>query len=124
MSCANAPTIFPKRLSSRLLPREAPEGHLKLARIAQPVFQGVLENATHICNAKFGILFLHEGEFQAAAVRAVPPPYIEYLKRGPHHPGPSGIGHKMVQTRAVIHVLDAREGPAYINRDPSPRRRR
>ena len=27
----------------------------------EPVFQGVLENATHICNAKFGILFLHEG---------------------------------------------------------------
>ena len=85
----------------------------------EPVFQGVLKNATHICNAKFGILFLHEGGvFQAAAVQAVPPPYIEYLKRGPHHPGPeSGIG-QMVQTRAVIHVLDAREGPAYINRDP------
>ena len=84
-----------------------------------PVFQGVLRNATHICAAKFGILFQHEGNtFQTAAVQAVPPAFIEYLQRGPHHPGPeSGIG-EMIQTRGVIHVLDAREGRAYINRDP------
>jgi GAF domain-containing protein len=29
----------------------------------QPVFQAMLENATRICEAKFGILFRHEGAF-------------------------------------------------------------
>jgi GAF domain-containing protein len=85
----------------------------------EPVFQGVLRNATHICNAKFGILFRYEhGAFQTAAVQTVPPAYIEYLQRGPHHPGPeTGIG-QMVQARAVVHVLDAKEDLAYTNRDP------
>ena len=85
----------------------------------EPVFHAILANATRICKAKFGILFLHEGgAFQAAAVQAVSPPYTEYLKRGAHHPGPeSGVG-QIVKSRAIIHVLDAREGPSYISRDP------
>ena len=85
----------------------------------EPVFQRVLKNATHICNAKFGILWRYEGgAFQPAVIQAVPPAYFEHLRRGPHHPGPeTGVG-KMVRTRAVIHVLDAKEDLAYINRDP------
>ena len=40
----------------------------------EPVFEAMLENATRICEAKFGILWLAEGEvFRAVALHGVPP---------------------------------------------------
>src|SRR5262249_10916899 len=44
----------------------------------QPVFNTMLENATRICEAKFGNLFLREGDaFRAVAVHGEPA-YVEY----------------------------------------------
>ena len=40
----------------------------------EPVFQAMLENATRICEAKFGILWLADGDgFRAVALHGVPP---------------------------------------------------
>jgi hypothetical protein len=40
----------------------------------EPVFQAMLENATRICEAKFGTLYLSEGDgFRAAAMHNAPP---------------------------------------------------
>jgi hypothetical protein len=40
----------------------------------EPVFQAMLANAVRICNAKFGNLFLYEGNsFRIAAQRNAPP---------------------------------------------------
>src|SRR5215813_8018 len=42
------------------------------------VFRTILENATRICEAKFGVLYLSEGEnFRVAAMRNAPPAYAE-----------------------------------------------
>jgi GAF domain-containing protein len=44
----------------------------------QPVFDAMLENAVRICEAKFGILYLHEGgAFRLVAARDVAPGYLE-----------------------------------------------
>jgi two-component system, NtrC family, sensor kinase len=44
----------------------------------KPVFQAVLENAVRICKAKFGTLYLREGDgFRAAAMHNAPPAYAE-----------------------------------------------
>ena len=45
----------------------------------QPVFESMLENATRLCEAKFGVLFLYEGDaFRAVALHgAAPPSFIE-----------------------------------------------
>ena len=44
----------------------------------EPVFNALLENARRICEAKFGILFLCEGDgFRAAAMQNAPPALVE-----------------------------------------------
>jgi hypothetical protein len=45
----------------------------------ETVFQAMLENAVRICGAKFGVLFLCEGEHAARAVamHGAPQPYVE-----------------------------------------------
>ena len=43
----------------------------------EPVFQAMLGNATRICEAKFGILWLCEGDqFRAVALHGVPPEFV------------------------------------------------
>jgi hypothetical protein len=49
-----------------------------------PVFQSILENATQLCEAKFGTLWLREGDkFRAAAIHGAPPAYVEARRRDP-----------------------------------------
>src|SRR5262249_8732011 len=44
----------------------------------QPVFQAMLENATRLCQAKFGVLWLCEGEgFRSVALHGLPPAHAE-----------------------------------------------
>jgi transcriptional regulator with GAF, ATPase, and Fis domain len=46
----------------------------------QPVFQAVLENATRLCEAKFGTLYFREAEdFRAVAMHGAPPAYLKRL---------------------------------------------
>ena len=49
-----------------------------------PVFQAMLENATRICEAKFGMLYLWEGEgqYRVAALHGVAPRLAEERRRG------------------------------------------
>ena len=50
----------------------------------KPVFNTILENATRICEAKFGNLWLREGDtFRIAATHGAPPAYREYFDREP-----------------------------------------
>jgi two-component system, NtrC family, sensor kinase len=50
----------------------------------EPVFQAMLENATRICEAKFGTLFLCEGDaFRVASMRNAPLAYAEARTRVP-----------------------------------------
>ena len=50
----------------------------------EPVFQAMLENATRICGAKFGNLWLREGNnFRIAATHGAPPAYRDYLHSEP-----------------------------------------
>jgi len=55
----------------------------------QPVFDAMLANATYICEAKFGTLYLRDGDaFRAASLHNVPPAFAEDRKRGLIRPGP------------------------------------
>src|SRR5262249_24039030 len=50
----------------------------------EPVFQAMLANATRICDAKLGMLYLREGNaFRAVAFHNVPPAFMEVRKRTP-----------------------------------------
>jgi signal transduction histidine kinase/CheY-like chemotaxis protein len=71
----------------------------------QSVFRAILENAVTICEAKFGVLFLHEdGTFNPTAMLGVPPALSEFLiKRGVFRPGPDSTNGRLLRTKQVIH---------------------
>ena len=85
----------------------------------QPVFQAMLTNAVRICEAKFGTLYLREGDaFRAAALHNAPPAFAEFWQRGPHRPGPSTVLSRVLRTKQVVHISDITADQAYIERDP------
>jgi two-component system, NtrC family, sensor kinase len=50
----------------------------------EPVFDAMLANATHICEANFGALFrFKDGTVHAAAMLRVTPEFAEFWQRGP-----------------------------------------
>ncbi|MBR1215588.1 GAF domain-containing protein [Bradyrhizobium sp. JYMT SZCCT0180] len=86
-----------------------------------PVFKTMLENATHICGANFGLMNLcEEGRFRPVANYSVPEAYTAWLTtQPPFHPHPqSGLG-MVARTHQVVHVADIRALPAYQGGDPS-----
>jgi GAF domain-containing protein len=83
-----------------------------------PVFQAMLENATRVCHAKYGTLFLYEQDknaFRGVAVHNVPPRWSHYMRRNPLIPADPKVPlGRLVATRAVVHIADITEDPAYI----------
>jgi len=74
----------------------------------EPVFQAMLENATRICGAKFGVLFRCDGEaFQYAADVGTPAELAEFLnRRGPFRPEPGTQLNIVMRTKRVSHTAD------------------
>jgi GAF domain-containing protein len=83
----------------------------------EPVFNAMLENATRICGAKFGILFRYEGGlFHPAASHDVPPAFADFLRRqGSFAPQAGRLFGQLSETKRVIHIVDRATEP-----DPSP----
>jgi GAF domain-containing protein len=85
----------------------------------EPVFQTILENATRICDAKFGNLYLRDGEgFHIAHAHNTPSAFVEGRRRAPYFPGPNNAFGRMARTKSVIHVADLIAEQAYIDGDP------
>jgi hypothetical protein len=85
----------------------------------RPVFQAMLENATRICEANFGNLYLRDGDtFRIAAVHNTPPAFVEARRRTPHRPGTTSAFGLMTRTKTVIHVADLAAERTYVERDP------
>jgi GAF domain-containing protein len=85
----------------------------------QPIFDTILANAVRLCEAKFGTLYLREGDaFQAAALHNAPPAFVEFWQRGPHRPGASTVLSRVLRTKEVVHIADITADHAYIERDP------
>ena len=85
-----------------------------------PVFQAMLEKATSVCEAKFGILYLREGHaYRLRALYGAPHEFAEASWREPVvQPGPrTGFG-RVIQTKQAVHIVDVRVDPAYAERDP------
>jgi two-component system, NtrC family, sensor kinase len=85
----------------------------------EPVFEAMLVNAVRICEAKFGTLYLREGDaFRAAALHNAPPAFVEFWQRGPHRPGPRTVLSRVLRTKEVVHISDITADQAYVERDP------
>ena len=82
----------------------------------EPVFKAMLENATRICDAKFGVLQLLEGDgFRAVALHNAPPAFADYVQRGLLRPGPNVPLSRMARTKQVVHIADITMEEAYIS---------
>ena len=82
----------------------------------EPVFEAMLENAVRICGAKFGNLWLYDGEFFriGATTHGAPAAYVEYLRReGPFRADSRvGIG-RLAQTKQTYQVADITVQPTH-----------
>jgi GAF domain-containing protein len=82
----------------------------------EPIFTAMLENATRICEAKFGFLWLAERDgFRAVAFHNVPPA----LAAGRRHDQiihfwPETPFGRLTETRQLVHVADIRSEPSYV----------
>ena len=85
----------------------------------EPVFDAMLANATRICEANFGTLYLYDGEaYRAASMCNAPPAFAETRKRGPIRPGPgTGLG-RIAKTKRLVHIADITAEQSYIEGDP------
>ena len=74
----------------------------------EPVFNSMLENATRICEAKFGTLWLREGDaFRAVALHNAPPAYAEARRRELRlRPPPDTALGRAASTKQVIQIDD------------------
>src|SRR5262249_55151317 len=73
----------------------------------EPVFQTMLQNAARHCEAKFGTLYLCEGEaLRIVAAYNVPPAFAEVRSRGPFRPAPSGTLGQVIRTKQTAHLAD------------------
>src|SRR5262249_18795137 len=85
----------------------------------EPVFQAMLENATRICEAKFGNLLLCDGDaFRVVALHGAPPEWGALRQREPVvRPGPNNPIFRLAATKQLQHVADIRTERAYLERE-------
>src|SRR5262249_12587884 len=73
------------------------------------VFRAMLENATRICEAKFGVMFYYrDGVFSPAAQLNVPKAYSDLIQqRGSFQPAAGSTFEQLARTKQAIHLADA-----------------
>jgi len=87
----------------------------------EPVFETILANATRLCEASYGNLFLCEGDALRLVARhgAVPPEYAAVRQRGAAlRPSPENALARAVRTRQTVHIADMRAFQTYLDREP------
>jgi GAF domain-containing protein len=86
----------------------------------QPVFETLLENATRLCAAKFGSLYLCEGDaFRPTAMHNVPLAFAEARRRESLvHPPPGSALRRIVESKRPVHMPDVTLEQGYVERQP------
>jgi signal transduction histidine kinase/putative methionine-R-sulfoxide reductase with GAF domain len=77
----------------------------------EPVFKAMLANATRLCEANFGSLYLYEGDaFRITAMHNAPPAYEEVRRResvmDSAHPAFKAILGRLAKTKEIVHIAD------------------
>jgi GAF domain-containing protein len=86
----------------------------------EPVFNAMLSNATRICEATFGTLYLCDGpNFRGVAVHSKQG-YTDYLRRKPVvdlRENPGLPLDRLANTKQVVHIADLRTDQSYIEKN-------
>jgi GAF domain-containing protein len=81
------------------------------------IFRAILEKATRICEANFGLLFrLDNGVVQTVVILGLEA-LAEVMKPG-LKPGPNTATARAIQTGCPIHIADIRQEKGYLEGDP------
>jgi signal transduction histidine kinase/putative methionine-R-sulfoxide reductase with GAF domain len=86
-----------------------------------PVFNAMLEKATRICEANFGIMYLYDQDFwRPVALLHVPPRFAEWLMAEPRRWGPGTGFYRVAQSKRLVQISDVKAEKLYLERaDPS-----
>jgi GAF domain-containing protein len=89
----------------------------------EPVFKAMLANATRLCDAPFGGLFLRDGDFLRFAARHIPSSGASeaIFRWGPGFDLRENAIHplaRVVYTKEIVHIADLQMDTAYIERNP------
>jgi signal transduction histidine kinase len=86
----------------------------------EPVFAAMLEKAVLICGAKFGNIYRWDGDaLHVSASYNTPSAYTEQRKHVQLRADQKSPVSRMILTKTVVHVDDARTETGYIERNPS-----
>jgi two-component system, NtrC family, sensor kinase len=86
----------------------------------EPVFSSMLANATRLCDANFGSLYLCEGDgFRVTAMHNAPAAY-EQLRRSeplvhPSNPAVHAVLGRLAETKATVHIADLMAEPPQVH---------
>ena len=87
-----------------------------------PVFDKMLENATHICGARFGTMTLYEnGGFRLVALYNAPPAYFDTQLYKLIRPHPESGLSIVERTHQTVHIDDVRRQSPYLQGHPNVR---
>jgi PAS domain S-box-containing protein len=87
-----------------------------------PVFDAMLEKATHLCEAAFGILLTYDGDrFKHGALRSVPTAYAEFMREHPPIYGPGSAPGQLASGECLVHIVDMTDTDLYRSGDPNRR---
>ncbi len=87
-----------------------------------PVFDAMLEKATRLCEAAFGIMNSYDGEqFRTAALHRVPPALAKLWSSTPPKPGPNSALTRLAHGEDVVHIEDYSEYQGYKAGEPRAR---
>jgi GAF domain-containing protein len=87
----------------------------------EPVFEAILSNAARICEAKFGTLFVRDGDaFRAVATHNAPPAFVEALRTRDLllRPPPDVPLGRVAITKQVAQIADIKATRSYIEGNP------
>src|SRR5262245_61858042 len=82
----------------------------------ETVFRAMLENAVRLCHAKFGNLYLREGDaFRTVAMRGATPEYTEARRRAPLIRPAANTGlRRVLETKQVVQIADVQAVAGYL----------
>jgi PAS domain S-box-containing protein len=83
-----------------------------------PVFDSMIEKATRLCQADFGIFLTYDGEvFHTAALHGVPERYADFMTREPPQPGPQSAMGRILRGEPVVCIDDVMQDQAFHTGD-------
>jgi GAF domain-containing protein len=83
----------------------------------EPVFEALLANAKQLCGAKFGNLYLREGDaFRTVALHGATPEYTEARRRAPLIRPAANTGlRRVLETNQAVQIADVQAVAGYLD---------